>query len=783
MRTPRGRSRFLYQVGGAGLRAFLCALLLAAIIVPAASAQPPGAPRARTSGAGAQTPASSGASTEELVVTPDGQIFLNYADGDLVEIIKSLGKLTGKNFDIDSAIPKNTVTIISNDSIPVEMAYTVLENILATRGIELVPVIDGNIVKVIQTNKLPSQRPMIVPGEEIPAGHDNIVTYIYPLQFADAAELQPMLAKFGSQENVARVDSYARTNMLILTDTVDGIKSMLKFLEQVDLGGYDTKLEIMQLKFTRAETIATQITDVLLGPEGQAGQARGARPGTGAAPAPTVQPRTPRTSNVPGQQTGMAVGSREQVLRITPDERMNALIVVASAPIMEQVRDLVDKLDASTPYETNNMQIIALLNADAEKVANVLNGLTSTAPRAANAGGGGGGGAPGGGGMGGGAAGSAEVQPFEKKVQITPYPESNMLLIVAAPQDFKVLREVIQKLDVPQRQVHVEAVIMDVIINDSFSLTAETAALTGNDAFALNNVVRLANIIAQGPLAAAGEGTALGIVDGTTEIPVPTADGGFTTQTIPNVPLLLNALEKMTNLDILSQPSLTTVDNQESNIVVGQEVPFISGGTRQADQTSVGSNFFSTRVERKDVGIKLTAKPQISEGDNVYLELEVEVSDVIASPVGADVNIVGPTLQKSNVKNQMVIQDGATGVMGGLISEATDHSRTQAPVLGDIPLLGFLFRNKSDARRKRNLVVLVTPYIVKERTDSGRLMDYRLDEFTRSNLDAIFEKGFIKKVRNKQYMRSKHSPSANHVQELAGPKAFEKGAEPPDREK
>jgi general secretion pathway protein D len=366
------------------------------------------------------------------------------------------------------------------------------------------------------------------------------------------------------------------------------------------------------------------------------------------------------------------------------------------------------------------------------------------------------------------------VSAFESEVSITSYEQTNSLIIIASPQDYKRLTEIIMRLDVPKRQVQVDAIIMEVGINDNFSLAVESTALTANDYFALNNVVQLSNLLTQGPLAGAGPGTTLGILDGTTTVTIGDAEGNVQVTEIPNVPLLLTALESITDLNVLSRPSLTTVDNTEAAIVDGLNVPFVRGSSSSLDQSAVGRSIFNT-VDREDVGMKLTMLPQISEGDYVNLQLEVELSQPVQSSVGADPNIVGPTIQKTNVTNEVVVKDGSIGVIGGFLRESTDRSMRQTPILGDVPMLGWLFRRKDNQRAKRNLVMLVTPQIIKERKDLDRISQYKLDQFDAANTDVIFEKGFIRKIERKQYIRNKHHPSIEQARELEKDVSFGRG--------
>ncbi len=714
----------------------------------------PGKPAGLVSPSGAPTGDAANAGGGQASFRPSGgetqqkDFDVNYEDTDLIQIVKSIGAMTGRNFDIDPQIGSLKVTIVAHRKISADMAYAVLESILSSRGYTMLPTLNGDLVKIVPTGDAQEKPPLVVGADAAPAGFDTVSTHIVPVNHADVTELQSLLPSVGSKN--AQIRAYAKTNTLIITDNADGIRNVLKLLKELDVPGYDARIEIFPLEYTRAEILAQQVLDVLGAAAGTANPAGGA-----VVQRPVIPQRPGARPAVPGQPQQMVVGTRQETLQITPDERMNALIVKASDAMMERVRDLIKKLDKELPYEANNMNIVELQNADAEKMEQALNAVIGTTPRQGAAGGGG---AP----QGGGAA-TAEVQPFEKKVIITKYERTNALLILASPQDFKVLRELIARLDIPTRQVHVEAIIMDVIIGDKYTLSVESTSLKANDAFALNNVVKLANILQGGVLGAGGVGTTVGVLSGTTKISNPAGTGG--TVTIPNIPLLISMLQNVTNLDILSQPSLTTIDNEKAEFIVGQEVPFITGSSRSLDQTTVNSSVFSN-VNREDVGIKLNVTPQISQGDNVLLDLGVEVSQTVASDIGADVNIVGPTVQKSKVANKVTIMDGCTGVIAGLVSESTDRTINQTPVLGDVPVLGWLFRSKASNRSKRNLAILVTPNIVRQGVDLERMTQYRMDEFDRANIDVLFEKGFIKKVRQRADLRENYRPSATKSAEF-----------------
>jgi len=710
--------------------------------------------------------------------TIGGPVSFDFENAELSQVIAAIAAATGRNFDLDPNIGSTPVTVITHSEIPAEMAFEVLESILASRGFSMVETLDGKLIKIIATGEaIPSDKTPLRRGVEgVPVSFDTLSTHIVAIKYADATDLSTVLQRLGSKN--ARIDVYVPTQTLIITDTADGLRRMFSFIEEVDIPGFETVMEIFTIEYTRAEVLQQQIEQVLLDTGG--GPARGlAMPQQPTAVRPTPT-RTVRPT-VPGAMPSQVIGTREEVLRMVPDERLNALIVVASEGMMERVRDLVKRLDTPTPYEANNLHIYELLHADAEQVEQALQGVIGTAPR----GGGGGGGAPGAAGAAA-AAQSTEVQPFERKIQVTRYDQTNSLLVVASPQDYKLLEVFISRLDVPPRQVHVDAVVMDVTISDDYGLTVDMASITGEDGFGLTSTTNISQIYAAlaGTATAANQivlGPESGLAAGAALLGLG-AGGGLTTGVfdemsfefngrkfkVPFVPVLFQAIEKLTDVEVLSQPSLLTVDNEEASIVVGQEVPFVVGTS--SPRTSGEGDLISTgftRVQREEVGVKLKVTPQISEGDYVALNLEIEVSDLDAQQVGT-VDILGPTTNKSLIANRVVVKDGGTAVIAGLIRDNKSRKVTQAPFLGDLPLVGWAFKSKSHTRNKRNMVVLVTPHIVKEGIDLNRVTQYKVSEYRDANIDVLFEKGFFKRIKRKREMREEHRPTAQRTEALVG---------------
>lgn len=722
---------------------------------------------------------------------PKDNVEFDFNAVDILAVVESIARLTGRNFDVDPSVGNMQVTLITHDKIPPEMAYDVLESVLASRGFRMVETLDGKLIKILPdpgargSEKVPLFKGM----ENPPEGYDGLSTHIVPIKYANPEELSAILKQLGSDQ--AAIDTYLPTNTLIITDTADGIRRIFSFLKEADVPGSDTEMEMFTLEYTRAEILGQQLLQVLLD-QAQPGQPQ--QPGR-----PVRAPEQPNvrrpTRPIPGGAESQVVGSNEEVLRTVADERLNSLIVMATAGMMERVRDLVKRLDTPTPYESNNLHVYELLNADAEMVEQALQPLIGTAPRSTGGGGGaaaagGGGGAAPAGGGGGGAAGGSNVQPFERQVQVTRYDQTNSLLIVASPQDYKVLEAFIARLDVPQRQVNVLATVMDVTITDEYGVGVDAAGITGNDGFGLTSTSKLlsvaeaANSIASGQtgdvgasgaaLATAllglgtGGGLTAGIFDDL-EVEV----GGQQVK-IPFVPVLFQAIETVTDLEVLSLPNVTTVDNEEASVTVGQEVPFVTNQRRATDtgndnqNNNFNFNNFNS-IRREDVGVKLTVTPQISEGDNVLLEINLEISEVApANQQIGDVNLLGPTTNKSLVENKVLVKDGSTAVLAGLLRDTASRSKTQAPVLGDVPILGLLFRGKSTNQRKQNLVALVTPNIVKESVDMDRVTHFTVDEYQRANIEHFFEQGFFERIKKNRQQRKSHRPAMEHADKVLG---------------
>lgn len=379
---------------------------------------------------------------------------------------------------------------------------------------------------------------------------------------------------------------------------------------------------------------------------------------------------------------------------VIADQRLNALLVFGSEITKKAVRELVAKLDVTPPEASSKVNVYYLENSDATEMAKVLDGVVKgiTAQAAAQPG-----------------AAAPQASPFDSgKVTITPDKASNSLVIMASPTDYNNLIQVIKKLDRRSKQVFVQVLIAEVSLNKSDELGMQSGVIGGGTPS--SNLTVAGMYDPQGALVKIGQTLAAGgaMTPSVTASPI-------------NVTAVLKALNSNDLVNVLSTPNILTSDNKEAEIFVGENVPF--GGA-----STVSSGISTTSVERKDVGISLKLKAQISEGDYIRLDINQEISDVSGSvTVGTGSNEI--TTTKRSAKTNVVVKDNESVVIGGLIKDRDQEIVNKVPLLGDIPLLGWLFKTKSTVRKKTNLMIMLTPHIVKDAAD--------LAEMTRSQRQSF----------------------------------------------
>ena len=673
-------------------------------------------------------------------------ISFNLRNADIVQVINLISELTGKSFLVDDKV-RGKVTIIAPTEVTLDEAYQIFLSVLEIQGFTIVP--QGPIIKIIPSRD--------VKDNPIPTATDaqhafspateSFVTQLVPLQYADANDIRGLLTPLVSKES--SLLAYAPTNSLIVTDTVSNINRLLKIITALDVEAPSAIFKVVMLKFAQAEQTANALRSVVEGLTGTGGpdSGTGAPTGTEAAPQPGAQPtargRRPAQASA-GQRT-------QRGPRVIPDARTNSLVLIATRPDMGTLEDLIAKLDIRTPEGRGQIHVYYLQYANAEELAQVLtaqageiartltptttplpgqsttpSGLPPTTP---------GGLQP--------TTSTVGTQTTRRQgvvggttpsgISIVADKATNSLVITAPPEAYTLLKEIIQKLDVRRSQVLVESLIAEVTLNKAQQLGVEWRAINspnGTQVFAsstgsgqtglLNSTLGTLGGTGTGSTGAASALTSLasqGFLIGllrTITITTDPSNPNSSTQ-ILNIPLLLRAFQGDTDVNILSTPNLLTTDNEEAEIIIGEQRPFL----RQAQDTPIGGVTGTSTIrtfEFKDTGITLRVTPQISQGKTVRLKLAQEVTAFVSeSEVGA------VTTTKRSAKTTVIVDDNQTIVIGGLISNDNNEAKTQVPCLGNIPIFGWAFKQTSVSKRKTNLLIFLTPHIITSPEDIDRV--------------------------------------------------------------
>jgi general secretion pathway protein D len=644
----------------------------------------------------------------------EAMITMDFQDVDLTVLIKFISELTGKNFILDEKIKGKKVTVISPTKISTDEAYKVFESILEIKGLATVPA--GTVIKIVPTKDAMAKSLRTVVGKERAPDSDMLITRLVSLEYVDPAQMVKILKPLMSRSS--KVDAYGPTNTLILTETSSNITRLLRIVKQLDVRADEMAMDVIPLEYASAEPMARQLQEIL--------QTLASSTAPGAAPTAAKAKRTTRRTTTRKTVAAQGFGGK-----IIADDRTNSLIVLATEQQLEEIRELIHKLDYDTPRAYGNINVYYLEYSNAEDTATVLSDLVSGARSLSKNGSTGRKGAP--------PAVAKTMASFEGEVSITADIATNSLILVATPRDYLTLKNVIEKLDIRRKQVYVEAVIMEIqpsVLQDlgiewrtalplGSGDNVDSAILGGtNYGLGANELIGSATALASGSLPTGDSGmfpldlgsrsglTLGGIFD---KVKVGEDDLGNAIY-LPANTLVVHALNQTNKANLLSTPHLIAMDNEEAEIVVGKNVPFITS-TSQSTVSTVQS------VQRENVGITLRFTPQITEGDYIQLALYQEISSLIDSPVGQDPNRVGPTTSERKVTNTVLVRDGQTIIVGGLMEDRIRTSVSKVPWLGDIPVLGWFFRYESDTVEKQNLLIFLTPTIIREDQDVQRLFE------------------------------------------------------------
>ena len=607
----------------------------------------------------------------------DERVTLNFVNSDIESTIKAVGLISGKNFVIDPRV-KGTINIVSATPVQKELVYPILLSSLRLQGFAAVEA--PGLVKIVPEADA-KQHFGITTDKKLDVSGDRIITQVYPLRYESASQLVPILRPMVTPNNV--IAAYNGANTLVITDYADNVKRLNKIVASIDQpsnADYFTLLLKHSSALDVAASIAKLVPDVA-----SVGSGQPVIPGVG--------------------------GEGVRRSAVIADPRSNSLLVRAETSAAAQhIRRLVDMLDQPAA-SGSNINVVYLRNADAVKLAQTLRAVISGQDS----------------GSGTASSSAAASTATASTPASTPTPSgggmiqadaaTNALIITAPDYMYRNLRGVIEKLDVRRAQVYVEALIAEIGSDDGseFGFQWLTAnGITNSSKFGAIGGTNFGssgqNIlgVAANPLSM-GQGLSMGVAKGSFSL-----NG----QEILNLGLLARALESNKIGNVLSTPNLITLDNEEAKIVVGQNVPFITG-----TQASTGSNPNPfTTVERKDVGIMLKIKPQISEGGGVTMQVYQEVSSVDDNKVSGSVDL---TTKKRTIESKVLVDDGQIIVLGGLIEKQVSQSTGKVPLLGDIPFLGALFKYDSRTTHKVNLMVFLKPIVMKDGAAAASLTSER----------------------------------------------------------
>ncbi|MGL5360758.1 MAG: type II secretion system secretin GspD [Shewanella sp.] len=589
------------------------------------------------------------------------QYAANFKGTEIQEFINIVGKNLNKTIIVDPTI-RGKINVRSYDLLNDEQYYQFFLNVLQVYGYAIVEM-ENNVIKVIK-DKDAKTAAIRVANDNDPGLGDEMVTRIVPLYNTEAKQLAPLLRQLNDNAGGGNVVNYDPSNVLMLSGRAAVVNKLVEIIRRVDKQG-DTSVQVVPLEYASAGEMV-RIIDTLY--RANANQAQ-----------------------LPGQAP-----------KVVADERINAVIVSGDEKSRQRVVELIRRLDAEQA-STGNTKVRYLRYAKAENLVEVLTGFAQKLEGNKDP-----------------AAQTANTGKRRQDINIMAHTDTNALVISAEPDQMRTLESVINQLDIRRAQVLVEAIIVEVAEGDNVGFGVQWAGKPGLGT-QFNNLGPTIGEIGAGIWQAQDKkGDTVTTLDSngnpvTTKNPDTKGDVTLLAQALGKVNgmafgvamgdfgALIQAVSSDTNSNVLATPSITTLDNQEASFIVGDEVPILTGSTASSNN----SNPFQT-VERKEVGVKLKVVPQINEGNAVKLAIEQEVSGVNGN-TGVDISFATRRLTTT-----VMADSGQIVVLGGLINEEVQESIQKVPFLGDIPILGHLFKSSSSKKTKKNLMIFIKPTIIRD---------------------------------------------------------------------
>jgi general secretion pathway protein D len=644
---------------------------------------------------------------------------------DLGDLIAWISSITCKQFLLPGTIPSNdkNITIVAPELITPEEAYRLFLGALDSVGLTVQP--SGRVLRIIETARAKSVSiPLYDDTSELPPS-ESYVTRLIRVENADPNEVAQVLARLKGEQGDVIV--YAPQNALVVTDLASNITRMMRILREIDQPGTGEKIWMIGLKNVSAGEMAQKLGDIF-----QVATLGGKSGATGTPPNGNAGASRLRIDDLTSEMT---------ISKLIPDERSNQLIVIASERAYARVLTLTKKLDVPVEGGDGRIHMYYCENANCDELAQTLGAVTGISVSGAA------GGrslsrssssslAPPAGGLG---------QPltaagllFEGEVRINFDRPTNSLVTMSSLRDYQALRRVIELLDSPRKQVFVEAMVLEVTLDRERDLGASWHAVVPKNLFGLSDPSLIvgglnpANTLQ--PTSALGDTMLAGILGPVLTSAEATALGASATSAvdIPSFGVLVKALQTDSDVDVLSNPHILILNNEDGEIAVGQRVPFpvstlgmssSSGTNSAAGALGLGLGSLSPQVQREKVALEMKLTPHVNEHDIIRLDVDEKISEL--EPGSSN---LGPSTSERTAKTIVVAKDQQTILIGGLMSDKVINSVTKIPLLGDIPILGFFFRNSTKHVVKTNLIIALTPYVITDPSDLRRVLEKKMKE-------------------------------------------------------
>ncbi len=634
---------------------------------------------------------------------PDLIESFDYPNAEITDVVKAISELTGKNFIVDPGV-RGKITIMAPTQITVAEAYKAFLSALAINGFTVVP--SGKFLKIVPTRTAARSNIETYSGAYYP-NSDVMITRIVKLKHISADEVNKNLRFLPTKDG--EMNPYAPTNSLIITDYGSNIDRIMKILGELDQPGFEELMVVLPIHNAKAKDLADLIMQII----NKQPKSSSASNGFGGFNAGV--PRFPVTSGTNGHN-----GMPEELSLVAPDDRTNAIIVVGNRTGVDKIRTLVKKLDYKLdPTQSGGVYVYSVKYGEAEKLATTFQGLTSSTAASGNSG-------AAGGGLNTGFRGftppAEQRAVFGGDVKITADKTNNSLVISASKQDYQVVLSLLAKLDVPRDQVFIETYIAEMnvtrtkqydvnIVRFQPEKDANGNPIAGPKAgFIGSSPSTLASLLTPtggtGALLGFGTGQSLQIQAGT--------GTNATTTTVPSLLALMNFLVSKTDTNILSTPQILALNNEEAEIEVGQKIATSRSTATGANGITQGSATF------EDATTKMNITPYISpDSEDIRLKIIQSFKTPSQAPSQIDNTV---NLDTRSIKTNIVVRNGDTAVLGGLIKDQEVTRETKVPLLGDIPVLGWLFRSSDSDIQKLNLMVFLSPKIIRNSQDARGLL-------------------------------------------------------------